>query len=320
MHELETLLSSNALPNFQLRSEDFSKDLFDLEIFHQYVQTLREFCPWLLNEKHKEAVTTGIITYLGTVLYSRVKGVGSALKDRCLLHFVLIYINFDYLLDEGCVESKKLLLHHTSKYFKGELQEEEINLPSEVEKCLRLCTISCDYISRGSACGKSLLEKCFTETMLAAKLQENCDSRDSLHHITTTKAKVCLEVITSILEIDEPYLNQISFLAQVCDDLNDVVEDTLDGIHTLATHDISMVGDVDALITECVGIIKHMNVWYLRFLFVYLLIIFGSCSPYVSETKRNLFKQYYPFRWDGVEYTPNKFIRNFLWDILSKIW
>lgn len=316
---MEEFLNKHAISGFQLRSEYFSDDLFDLEIFHQYVQALREFCPWLLDEQHKEAVTTGIITYLGTVLYSRVKGTGTALKDRCLLFFVLIYINFDYLLDGDVpVHFKKLLLQNTSGYFRDETITSD--LPIEVNRCLQLCMISCDYISQNSSCGKALLEKCFAETVVAAKLQENCDSRDSIHHITTTKAKVCLEVITAILDITEPYIDQISFLAQVCDDLNDVMEDTLDGIHTLVTHDIARDGKVDELLMECIKIISHIDVWYLRFLFVYLLIIFGSCSPYVSPTQRNIFKNYYPFRWDGIEYTPNKFIRNFLWKILSQIW
>lgn len=311
MEIVSNFLKKYTLPPFTISSDNFTEGIFDLDIFYTYLQHVNEYIPWVL--KNEEALISGLFAFTGSVLYSRLKGVGE--KDIGILHFILLYINLDYILDDPKFnqEEKEQIVKECYLYL-------DTLDKSNIINSFTLASIkSLDYLLKETDVSIETLRECFIEEQKSCNIQtkENI-SREKLYKICISKAQTCLKIIVEILNVEEKYMMELATLSQLIDDMLDAYDDSLVGIQTVVTHDIKN-GDLTTLILDLIGMIEKIPSVYMKIGVTYCVITYAATCPYLPESWREIFKIYYPFKWEGVEIVPNKFIRKFFYKTLCEM-
>lgn len=311
METVSNFLKKYTLPPFVISGEIFTEGIFDLDIFYTYLRHVNEYVPWIL--KHEEALISGLFAFVGSVLYSRLKGVGE--KDIGLLHFALLYINLDYILDDpNFDQTEKEQIVRECYFYLDTLDATKISNP------LTLASIrSLDYLLQETNVTIETLRACFIEEQKSCHVQTAKNvTRDKLYKICTSKAQTCLKIIVEVLNVEEQYITELSTLSQLIDDLLDAYDDSLIGIQTVVTHDIKN-GDLTTLIIDLIEMIEKIPSVYMRIGITYCIITYAATTPYLPESWRALFRVYYPFKWESVEMVPNKFVRKFFYHTLCEM-
>jgi len=284
---------------FKLEVEKFVS-VFDLQCFYDFMNAVTKFIPWV--HEDDEALVTGAVSYLALLIYSRARG-GSK-YDESILHFILLYINIDYIFDSKDTDLISLVSSECRQILKNKLLESPSKYGIAAEKSVK-------FIVENSNCSIETLEKCFIEEYKSVKIQKTSNDRRELFSICINKAKVCVDVIAEIIGVDEPFSSEIGCLVQIVDDLLDYHDDMKNDINTVVTFDIKKDKNLDKLFRE--AFLMSMKVPYLgvKIPLLFGLIVTGSVSPYVSDHLKHLLLQFYPFSDPEIEYEPNKFIRKF---------
>lgn len=313
MESVANLLCDYCLPkNFFEQFSDL-EGILDIELTKTFLTKVKKYIPWVLNQE--EALVTGMITYLGIILYSRMKGVGN--YDLSLLHFVLLYINLDYVLDDPQIpkEVKKNILQDC----KIILDTQDLNVDCSNKYSLA-ARKSIKNILNNSCCSWELLRECFDLEKKSLAVQvPNVSDRDKLYNICVEKADVCVRLVANIIGVEEEYSREIGALIQLFDDFYDYYDDQNSSIETIVTYDIENTGSIEGLVFDYLKILEKVPYWYIKIAFMYGLIIHVAVSPYVSENLRSIFQQFYPCGSPDIEHVPNKFMRNFFARSLKKM-
>lgn len=311
LFEIEKILKKYTLSGLRIPPNFFDSNILDLKILNILTLKIKENIPWVF--ENEEALSSGSIAFLLGVLYSRSKGISE--YDDAILHFILIYINIDYTLDNPKISKadKKSIIRECKDYF----QHLDI---SKIKNSQILPSVkSINYILENSNCKLSTLKKCFIEEKKTSKMQKTCKDRNTLLEICKRKAHACFEVLFDILGVVENDSKNLSFLGQLIDDLFDLENDIADEIKTIVTHDVENFKSLKKLIDTFLYTIDGLENKLHSTIFTYAIIMYAATSPYLPQDYIRIFKKYYPLEWEGIEYKSDPFIRNIFVETIKYI-
>lgn len=253
-----------------------------LPILKNLRELLKKEAPWVFEDN--EALATAAFTQIGIYLYSLLHASEYVEEADA---FVALYVNLDYALDGNMKEDvKKIIIREINDYLQfgsenatNRYSVSSINLIKIIQ---RKCSIP-------------TLRKCFQEEIKSSVLQRNCDEKSDLYKICHSKSKVCIDVISEIMNIQETHAFELGLCIQLFDDLFDLDIDEREGNNTYALCLKKNLGCVDEVIFTILGIVDTLPYISVKIFFSYAMIIYSQNSPWVSEDLKKEWMKYYPF-------------------------
>lgn len=278
-----------------LQAKKISKSV----IIQEFLEGVKKFTPWLL--ENQEALISGCSCYIVVVFYAKSEG---KICNNLILHFILLYINIDYFLDNPDISKreKKEVRDQCEQILKGET-------PGKLH-----------YITESALISIRELQKvCLQESILEAFHQEFDPVNKTEHELLEKCIKKCTACVRLIHEIMGIHKDPIYLGAcvQLIDDMMDYHSDIIEQNYTVATYHYEHYNNLDKLVYLFVDYLEGIDNLLMQSILAYTLMYFAAVSPLISEDIRNVFIEFYPHKICQLETIPDYSIRENIYKVIK---
>lgn len=250
---------------------------FGTPLLRKYIQLLRPYTEILgisgnRSPREADCVASGIVFFYGCLCYiMHFPGWGSHIEDIFLYN--LLYILVDHYIDDIRIDPK-LKDKAISQMFiliMNPLAHETMPLIDPVLK-----TIAITYHRLITRCPstKEAIIKLFKAEIEGLSIQKTDQlPREKYYDIALRKGGYTMQILQHIVGNTDPTIAEASFhvgtVMQLIDDSVDLVADMKNGIHTIATHDLTNKGSLDELWIDIMNRIVTIDSRFTAFIVLY---------------------------------------------------
>lgn len=272
-----------------------TESTYGTPLLRKYTELLRPYTKILgvsgedNNPREADCVASGLVFFYGCLFYiMHFPGWGKHIEDIFLYN--LLYILVDHYIDDIRVDSnvKDQAITQMFILIKDPLAHERLPLIDSVLK-----TIAIVYHRLITRCPNTQLSitKLFNAEIEGMRIQRDSKcTREQYYDIALSKGGYTMQVLQHIVGDTDPTISSASFqmgtIMQLIDDINDVLADKKNNIHTIATHDLSTYGNLDNLWIDIMDRINGIDDRFTIFKILYTIF-----AVYVPDRFRANFTQ-----------------------------
>lgn len=253
-----------------------SHSKFGTPLLHKYISLLQPYLTVLgitgksAQPREADCLASGIVFFYGCLFYiMHFPGWGRYIEDIFL--YDLLYILVDHYIDDIRIDDalKQQAITQMFILIANPLAE----LPF-IDPVLKTIAEVYHKLITHRPSTKSSINKLFLAEIESLQIQRSGEwSREKYYEIALKKGGCTMHVVQNIVGDIDPEITQASFnigcIMQLIDDCADVQTDIQNNIHTIATHELRLNGNLDNIWVDIVDRIAHIDRRFTIFIILY---------------------------------------------------
>lgn len=260
-----------------LTSDDVS---FGTPLLRKYLELLQPYASVLgltgetNRPREADCAASGLVFFYGCLVYiMHFPNWGQHIEDIFL--YDMLYILVDHYIDDVAVRPHTKHQAIAQMYLLIENPSLHSTLPL-ADPVLKVIAMTYERLLTRCPTIKPAIMKLFQTEIEGLSVQHTATAtREQYYDIALRKGGRTLEVLQHIVGNEDPAIRDASYhigtIMQLVDDCVDVMADRANGIHTIATHELATVGNLDALWSELVHKIGAIDRRFTMFIMLYMV-------------------------------------------------
>jgi len=263
---------------------------FGTHCIRKYVECINPYLPTISTgrdgkPREPDCLASGIIFFYGSLIYiMHFPGWGNHIED--IIIYNILYILVDHYIDDMKIDDqiKQQAIAQMSILILDPLKAYNMDLIDPTFKMI--ASLYHKLITRCPSAKHSIMKLFYAEIEGLHIQKDNKFQRQQYYDIAGKKGGYSLQVLQDIVGNTDKNITiatyNLGVLTQLVDDMMDVNADINNGIHTIATHDLAVDGNLDKLWIDIVDNIANIDPC-----FVIFIIIYSGCAIYIPDRAKN---------------------------------